>query len=292
MKPNLSYNEEHIHVPSTNYFTIEKNGKKEKIGLTECRFCGKKLKYTPIQKVGDILVKRDDLFEVAGVRGGKARTCWQLSQGAKGLVTAGSRSSPQINIVAHIAKELGVPCRAHCPLGELGNELLEAQKLGALIIQHKAGYNSVIIARANEDALKTGYTNIPFGMSCSEAVKQTSEEFYSIEPYLRKIKRIVMCVGSGMSLCGVIKGAIDLGVDVPIVGIQVGADPTKRIEQYAPTFYAQKCSVEIIESKYNYDDEVSLSVGNITLDPIYEAKVVPYLKDGDLFWIVGRRNNI
>ena len=58
---------------------------------------------TPLQQVGNFLVKRDDLFEIAGVCGGKARTCWAMSQGAPGLVTAGSRSSPQANIVAHVA---------------------------------------------------------------------------------------------------------------------------------------------------------------------------------------------
>jgi hypothetical protein len=30
-----------------------------------------------------MLLKRDDLFEAAGVRGGKARACWMLAQGAR-----------------------------------------------------------------------------------------------------------------------------------------------------------------------------------------------------------------
>ena len=37
---------------------------------------------TPIEQLGDYWVKREDSFEVAGVNGGKVRTCWQLSQGA------------------------------------------------------------------------------------------------------------------------------------------------------------------------------------------------------------------
>jgi len=61
---------------------------------------------TPLQQVGNFLVKRDDLFEIAGVCGGKARTCWAMSQGAPGLVTASTRTSPQANIVAHVAKAL------------------------------------------------------------------------------------------------------------------------------------------------------------------------------------------
>ena len=61
---------------------------------------------TPLQQVGDFLLKRDDMFEVAGVRGGKARSCWAMAQGAPGLVTLSHRLSPQGNIVAHVAQKL------------------------------------------------------------------------------------------------------------------------------------------------------------------------------------------
>ena len=77
---------------------------------------------TPIETHGGHLVKRDDLFSIGGVNGGKVRTCWHLAQGAKGLVTAGSRQSPQVNIVAHIAKKLNIPSRVHMPRGKLSPE--------------------------------------------------------------------------------------------------------------------------------------------------------------------------
>ena len=147
---------------------------------------------TPIEKQGTIFVKRDDKFAIAGVSGGKVRSCWVLAQGASGLVTAGSRSSPQINIVAQIARKLGIPCRAHTPQGILSHELLMAKMAGAEIIQHKAGYNSVIIRRALDDAKDTGYTNIPFGMECSEAITQTMLQVENIPD----VKRIVIPVGS------------------------------------------------------------------------------------------------
>ena len=42
------------------------------------------------------------LFAFAGARGGKVRACLKIASTAKrGLITAGSRSSPQVNIVAH-----------------------------------------------------------------------------------------------------------------------------------------------------------------------------------------------
>jgi hypothetical protein len=128
---------------------------------------------TPVERRGNVWVKRDDLFSVAGVSGGKVRSCWHLAQGATGLVTAGSRSSPQVNIVAHIAKALGIPCRVHTPAGDLSPEVLSAQAAGAEVVQHKAGYNNVIIKRARDDAKAQGWREIPFGMECTEAVTQT-----------------------------------------------------------------------------------------------------------------------
>jgi hypothetical protein len=112
---------------------------------------------TPMQQVGDFLLKRDDLFEVAGVRGSKARSCWALAQGAPGLATASQSSSPQGNIVAHVARALGVPCRVHAPTGKLSPELAAAQAAGAVIQQHRYGYSSVIARRACDDAQSRGW---------------------------------------------------------------------------------------------------------------------------------------
>jgi hypothetical protein len=61
---------------------------------------------TPLQQVDNILLKRDDWFEVpgVGVRGGKVRACWAVAQGAPGLVTAGQRASSQVKIVISVAQ--------------------------------------------------------------------------------------------------------------------------------------------------------------------------------------------
>ena len=111
---------------------------------------------TPIQKHGNIYIKRDDLFEIAKSRGGKTRSCYALAKQAQkqgvGVATAGSRMSPQINITAKLAKFLGIECYAHCPTGGLSEVLKEAQEYGAHIIQEKPGYNSVIIKRAKDHA--------------------------------------------------------------------------------------------------------------------------------------------
>jgi 1-aminocyclopropane-1-carboxylate deaminase/D-cysteine desulfhydrase-like pyridoxal-dependent ACC family enzyme len=243
---------------------------------------------TPVEQHAGFYVKRDDLFEVAGTRGGKARACFALADGAVGLVTAGSRSSPQVNIVAHIGKHLGIPVRAHTPQGELSPELIEAKSLGAEIIQHKAGYNSVIIARAREDAKQLGWTNIPFGMETTVAIEQTMAEVENL-PW-GKFSRIVMPIGSAMSSCGVIAGLRWFGhEEVRVLGVSVGADPTKRLDKYSPDW---RNYMEIWKCDMPYDKHAPNKLGDLIVDPIYEAKCIPVLVSGDLLWCVGIRSTL
>jgi len=240
---------------------------------------------TPVEMHAGIWVKRDDLFEIAGVRGGKARTCFFLARNAPGLVTAGSRSSPQVNIVAQIAKHLGIPARAHTPTGKLSPELLDAQAAGCEIVQHTVGYNSVICARAREDAAIRGWREIPFGMICSEAVRQTREQVRNVP---RDIEELVIPVGSGMSLSGVLWGMKDCGLALPVVGVRVGADPCKQLRKFAPRGWEQ--TVKLMDSGTDYATPAKVSQwAGLALDLFYESKCVPFLKPSSLFWIVGIR---
>ncbi len=235
-----------------------------------------------------VWVKRDDLFVVAGVNGGKARGCWVLSDGASGLVTASNRVSPQGPIIAAVAKQRGIPCRVHTPRGGMTKELEFASNLGAELVRHKCGYNSVIIARAREDAKKLGWKEIPFGMSCRECVDLIRNQVDNVPP---GVKRIVMVCGSGISLAGVLWGLRDARRDIPILGVRVGADPVKRLDIYAPPLW--RMQVSLVNSGYGYHKVPdTLHFGDILLDPIYEAKCLPFLRPGDLFWIVGVRPTI
>lgn len=210
-------------------------------------------------------------------------------------MTAGSRASPQVNIVASIAAELGIPCRVHTPTGQASPEVLSAIAKGAERIAHKAGYNNVIIARAREDAAALGWRDIPFGMECPEAIEETAGQVVNL-PFGAgdgAPERLVMPVGSGMSLAGVLWGLKRVwpGKAPPVLGIVVGADPTKRLDKYAPPGWRQM--VELRPSGLDYHDEAPRNrLGPLVLDPIYEAKCLPFLRAGDLFWIVGVRETV
>lgn len=243
---------------------------------------------TPIETHGGYLVKRDDLFAVGGSRGGKVRTCLALMSqpDVTGVVTAGSRHSPQVNIVATIAGRLGLPCRVHVPSGEMTPELIAATEAGAEVVQHTPGYNNVIIKRARDDADTLGWTNIPFGMECPEAVVQTARQTANLTTVTPT--RIVVPVGSGMSLAGILAGLASNGIRIPVIGVVVGADPTERLNIYAPSSWPTM--VTLVKSTYEYaEHHPDPTLGDLDLDPVYEAKCLPFLEPGDLLWVVGRR---
>lgn len=243
---------------------------------------------TPIETHGGHLVKRDDLFQIGGSRGGKVRTCLALmaQPDVTGVVTAGSRHSPQVNIVATIAARLGLPCRIHVPSGDTTPELAAAAAAGSDVVQHSPGYNNVIIKRARDDAEALGWLNIPFGMECPEAVNQTARQTENIATVTPT--RIVVPVGSGMSLAGILTGLANHGNTTPVVGVVVGADPTDRLDTYAP--HDWRNMVTLVESTYDYaDHHPAPFLGDLDLDPVYEAKCLPHLEPGDLLWVVGRR---
>ncbi len=243
--------------------------------------------YTPVERHGKVWLKRDDLFEVAGAHGGKARAAWALIGACDppplGLVTAGSRYSPQVVYVARMAARLGLPCRAHVPAGADTPELAMARAAGAVLVPQRPGYNSVIVARARQDAeARRGWLHIPFGMEFAMDTAATAAQVGNLPADLQ---RLVMVVGSGMSLSGVLQGLERREFRVPVLGVVVGADPTRRLDHYAPPFWRQM--VDLVPAGVPYQKTIAARVGGVLLDPHYEAKCAAFLRPEDLLWVVG-----
>ena len=107
---------------------------------------------TPIQSFNGVFFKRDDFFKIGDVCGGKVRTAEYLcSKATKGIVTAGSRHSPQIKIISELA------FIAVTSLGEETKEILFAKKNGAEIRQINMGFNNNIIKKAKNISLDYDY---------------------------------------------------------------------------------------------------------------------------------------
>jgi 1-aminocyclopropane-1-carboxylate deaminase/D-cysteine desulfhydrase-like pyridoxal-dependent ACC family enzyme len=250
---------------------------------------------TPIEKYNDLYFKRDDLFKYNNVCGGKTRSALVLCENEKvGFVTAGSRESPQIQIISEIAKNMKLPFIAHCPGGMLTNELLYAKENGAEIVQHKMGFNNNIIKKAKDDAIRTGYKYIPFGMECLQAIQQNE---FQVQNIPLNIKRIFITVGSGMSLLGVYEGIKKYNLNCKIIGLVVGADPSKRINKWIRNelwdFSDYHKRIELVNLDIDYHTKIKDNVFcDIILDEVYEAKCISYLKENmkkdDLFWIIGK----
>jgi hypothetical protein len=205
---------------------------------------------------------------------------------APGLVTASSRSSPQAGIVAAVARSLAMSARCHMPTGPDTPEMVRARELGAEIVQHSPGHNSVIIARARDDAAaRPDWRLIPFGMEDQAAVRATASQVGGIP---EGVRRLVVPVGSGMSLAGILHGMVSARRVVPVLGVVVGADPTPRLDRHAPNGWRHM--VELVQAGSDYHKPADRTRWwGIELDPYYEAKAASFVKPGDAFWVVGRR---
>lgn len=252
---------------------------------------------TPVEFVDGFYFKRDDKFEICGVKGGKSRAAYQLIQrgineGFVEFVTAGSRMSPQCEIVSTICENLGIKCHLFMPSGKETSVLSNINaNHNSIIHKCEVGYNSVICSRAEKFAKENGFFYIPFGMECLENIEITKHQVKNMPS---DVKRIIITCGSGMSLISVVKGLEFYNMaNVKVVGIQVGKDPTRNLNKflgYKNNLFGNAVDYSIIKSPLEYHQVPNITTFcGIGLDPIYEAKCIPFLEKGDLLWIVGKR---
>lgn len=245
---------------------------------------------TPIEELpGGILAKREDLWTFGIATGAKSRTMIKHHNGAPGIITGGTRISPQMERASAVGKVLGVPVRIHTGGGSATPEMQYSQSLGAQVIQHAPGYLTQVAAGLRRDGeARPDWQLWPFGMGRQEYVDDVAIQAQQL-PF-DKIGRIVCPCGSGMTLAGIIKGLEAAGVDIPIVGISVGASPFDRLNTYAPRW--RERTVDIFTAALKYEQYAKRTTfGHITLDRHYEAKAIDFLRPGDLLWIVGLRNS-
>jgi len=256
---------------------------------------------TPIENHGNLYFKRDDMFSVCGVKGGKARSAFSIIRNAlignslsnisTSFVTAGSRMSPQCEIVSEICESFGVHCHLFMPRGKDTSVTINIGKNEfSTIHRTKVGYNSVLLHDAKNFAKENNYYYIPFGMECIDNIEVTKHQVKNIP---QKVKRIVVPCGSGMSMISIIKGLQYYNRnDIEVVGVVVGKDPHKTFERFLKNdlFSYTNIKYSFEYSVYKYDQvPKELTICGIELDPVYESKCIPFLRDNDLLWIVGHR---
>jgi 1-aminocyclopropane-1-carboxylate deaminase/D-cysteine desulfhydrase-like pyridoxal-dependent ACC family enzyme len=234
-----------------------------------------------IEQYNNIYILRLDKRETYGIYGDKARIAYEMSKGQNGIVTCGSRDSIQTVAFAKVCDVLGIPCDIHIPKGKDTDSILQLQSTNCSLIREKVGYNNVLNAHARNNAKDKEYKFIQLGMLCDEAYELIGQNVDLIIPYINNIKRIVIPVGSGTTLIGIVKALQKHNINIPVVGVMCGMDATKNILNN--TDYK---NIMLVKSDSAYHKKEKTQFCGITLNPTYEAKCVPYLQDGDLFYIV------
>jgi 1-aminocyclopropane-1-carboxylate deaminase/D-cysteine desulfhydrase-like pyridoxal-dependent ACC family enzyme len=238
----------------------------------------------PIEEVNGVWLKRVDHYTIAGCNGGKAQVIAAMVAGACGVITAGPRTSSQIYIGARIAELYGIPFRCHLPRGPITAEMKDVEAHGGEIIQHVAGYNNVLEARAAEDLRgRRRWVGVPLWLRGPGTVRVVRKEVANVP---KAAQRIVVVAGSGMTVAGVLAGLRDMRLNIPVLAVCVGADPTKTLDTFGGFGWRERCELVRPDSKYE-KPAYGVRWGNVDLDPRYEAKAAPYLRKGDLFWVAG-----
>lgn len=223
---------------------------------------------------------RLDTQSYNGVYGGKAEIAYQLCQNVNGIITCGSRESVQVLTFAKMCEALSVPCQVHIPNGKETEMMYQLKNTKATIIYEKVGYNNVLNAHAKQSALELNYKFIPLGMiGCTEAINIIKHNVAKLLNQFSNTQRIVVPVGSGTTMIGICEYLYDNNLNIPVLGVSVGMNVDKTLEKNTKYQY-----YNIIKSSLPYNHHVQ----HPFLNPIYEAKCVEYLKDGDTLYVVAK----
>ena len=247
---------------------------------------------TPVERHGNLWFKRDDYFNIGDVYGSKIRVAYSLLSEAKekgytSVVCANFRYSPQFLIVATVADMLGLKSIGFTSVGEKTSFVSQAELLGMEIRKVKYGYANVIQARAREYAEKFGGFLVPFWLKCSEAVRLAENQGLGTV-FDESVERVVVAVGSGVNLAGLLRAFNTIENKKPVLAVLVGSDCRRFVFKQCPWPWVQE-KVQFVKASQAYlDNSFYNRVNDVDVDSRYEGKAIPYLRPGDLFWLIGR----
>lgn len=199
-------------------------------------------KLTPVQSVGGLLFKRDDLYEPFGpgeVNGGKMRQCMMLLDSVKdeitGVISCCSIHSPQAPITAAAALAFGKRCKILYG-GTSRAKLLESPmprlclKYGAtVLLATRSGRHNVLYAKAKELKGPEDFI-VQYGINLSgHSDVLLGAVAAQVENIPDEIENLVMTCGSGITASGVMIGLNRYGKKVRNVHlVATGARPARE----------------------------------------------------------------
>ena len=165
---------------------------------------------SPIETYGGYLIKRDDLFNLGGISGGKVRQCLRIvyenldeikSKYIGGLITGCGLPSPQSTIVSAVSNYFGLKCVVVSPIYD--NSKVDVNRLNVSLSQ-KLGSKLYGVGNPNPSGYKLdvkklkeelGYYEIKFGMNSESVIDSTSHQVKNIASSL---ENIIVIAGSGL----------------------------------------------------------------------------------------------
>lgn len=272
----------------------------------------KYLGITPIEKMGDIWVKREDLAHWDSLdypSGSKVRQYLDMAsrsvrdnQYPPCLVGCSANSCQQIYVAA-AAKQLNTKGIIYTAKRKMQTEATKyCADLGAEIVEVRPAYLSYVRKQAHQRAIDEKHV---IKWDQSAAIKDTMAQCENVAEIAGNtgIKRIIVPTGSGLTAAGVILGLTWCGLgghpECPKVlvvttspmatldGIRKLRDHTAKSFPMAGSWFTD---VDLIRSEIPYDIPVVAKLPDGTpLDPFYAAKAFKYLEPGDLLWSPGLR---
>lgn len=254
---------------------------------------------TPIERMGDYWVKREDLACWSSLEypsGSKVRQYMAMATKGIPCIVGCSANSCMAIYVAATAKQLNTKGIIYTAARKKQTDGIKyALEMGSEVVEVKPGYLSLIRSRARARTLELGEC---VRWSPQLAIEDTIRQCLEGPPFSNEIKRIIVPTGSGLTAAGVI-AALSAGVRTDIKVVIVATSSMADHKSILKTGYtaarSYRASAPEIEtvfippsSSYNKHEIESLPDGT-PLDPFYSAKAFKYLESGDLFWPVGLR---
>jgi len=237
------------------------------------------LELTPVQLVGGVWFKREDMFAplgLGGINGSKLRQAIYMfskyhAQGGKGLMLSGaSVKSPQLPMGTAVAKHFGYDAvhviGATTPERSIDRDMVKmATWFGAKFEHIKVGYNPVLQKRVHELYESRGKKDfiLNYGITCSpDSTDEETTMFHmvganQVQNVPEHIETIILPTGSCNSAISVLTGIFMFRESLPALKrvILVGIGPDKlpfihkrfeAIKRYSglDTFNFQKCYEE------------------------------------------------
>ena len=264
---------------------------------------------TPIEIHNNIYFKRDDLYQIMSVNGGKLRQCYYLIKSIKdqydGVIGCCSIYSPQAPITATISKYFGLKCiicygaTNQERLNSLPMPKLAKENNAELRIISKSGIHKILYNKAKKIAEKENLFVVDYGFNIIDYPNiMYNAVSNQVENIPNELDNLVITCGSGITTIGVMLGIKKFNKKVKKMYLVATAPSRKNLIDKVMAENDIHIDYEIIDlfhqKGFKYEKGLRQSCDGIVFHPNYEAKTydwlihnLDYKNEKTLMWIVG-----